>query len=56
MKILLLLFPLLLLLIQGAAGSATNCWRRGGICSGGFCPHGTIPRGRCVPGVLCCTR
>ncbi|NWR11671.1 AMP1 protein, partial [Paradoxornis webbianus] len=56
MKILFLLFPLILLLVQGAAGSATTCWRHRGICSRHFCPHGTIPSGICVPGVLCCRR
>nr|AJW76482.1 beta-defensin 135 [Garrulax canorus] len=56
MKILFLLFPLILLMVQGAAGSAANCWRLGGICSREFCPRGTSPKGRCAPGTLCCRR
>nr|AJW76467.1 beta-defensin 132 [Garrulax canorus]AJW76472.1 beta-defensin 132 [Garrulax canorus] len=56
MKILLLLLPLILLLVQGAAGSPTTCWRNRGICSKGLCPHGTIPRGRCARDILCCKR
>nr|AJW76463.1 beta-defensin 129 [Garrulax canorus] len=56
MKILFLLLPLILLLVQGAAGSATTCWRKGGFCSRGLCPRGTFLSGRCAPGTFCCRR
>ncbi|NXV09916.1 AMP1 protein, partial [Cettia cetti] len=56
MKILFLLFPLLLLLVQGAAGSATACWRLRGFCSRHGCPRGTNAVGRCAPGLVCCRR
>ncbi|NWT95975.1 AMP1 protein, partial [Urocynchramus pylzowi] len=56
MKILFLLFPLILLLVQGAAGSATVCWRLRGFCSRRSCPRGTRPVGRCSPDLVCCKR
>ncbi|NXW80174.1 AMP1 protein, partial [Hirundo rustica] len=56
MKILFLLFPLILLLVQGAAGSATTCWRIQGFCSRLRCPRGTNTVGRCAPGFVCCRR
>ncbi|NWZ02786.1 AMP1 protein, partial [Loxia curvirostra] len=54
MKILFLLFPLLLLLVQAAAGSRIQCRERGGICSSVRClpPLRTI--GRCSDMELCC--
>ncbi|NXO99119.1 AMP1 protein, partial [Certhia brachydactyla] len=56
MKILFLLFPLILLLVQGAAGSATRCWRQRGFCSRLRCPYSTNAVGRCAPGLVCCKR
>ncbi|NXB19573.1 AMP1 protein, partial [Rhagologus leucostigma] len=56
MKILFLLFPLILLLVQGAAGSANACWRMQGFCARHFCPQGTNIVGRCAPGLVCCKR
>ncbi|NXD31877.1 AMP1 protein, partial [Spelaeornis formosus] len=56
MKILFLLFPLILLLVQGAAGDASLCFRIRGFCSRRGCPRGTKPVGRCTPGALCCRR
>nr|AJW76473.1 beta-defensin 133 [Garrulax canorus] len=56
MKILFLLLPLILLLVQGAAGSPTTCLRKGGMCSRRGCPHGTIPRGGCGQNIPCCKR
>ncbi|NWT77456.1 AMP1 protein, partial [Prunella himalayana] len=56
MKILFLLFPLLLLLVQGAAGNAMVCRRQGGFCSRRSCPHDTSLVGRCSPRLLCCRR
>uniref|UniRef100_A0A803VX99 Uncharacterized protein n=1 Tax=Ficedula albicollis TaxID=59894 RepID=A0A803VX99_FICAL len=40
MKILFLLFPLILLLVQGAAGNSSACRRRGGFCTFG---HNSLP-------------
>ncbi|NWV28951.1 AMP1 protein, partial [Origma solitaria] len=54
MKILFLLFPLILLLVHGAAGSATTCWRQRAFCSRHSCPYSTRFIGICVPGVVCC--
>ncbi|NXK66946.1 AMP1 protein, partial [Sylvietta virens] len=54
MKILFLLFPLFLLLVQGASGSATTCWRQHGFCSRHVCPRGLNVVGRCGPGIVCC--
>ncbi|NXU33999.1 AMP1 protein, partial [Drymodes brunneopygia] len=56
MKILFLLFPLILLLVQGAAGSATGCWRQRGFCSRLRCPRGTTAVGICAPSLVCCKR
>ncbi|NXL23632.1 AMP1 protein, partial [Setophaga kirtlandii] len=57
MKILFLLFPLILLLIQGAAGNSIVCMRsRRGFCFRDSCPHGTYLVGRCSPGRVCCRR
>ncbi|NWW73257.1 AMP1 protein, partial [Climacteris rufus] len=56
MKILFLLVPLLLLLVQGAAGTAADCRRQQGFCSFYFCPHGTTLIGRCASPLVCCKR
>uniref|UniRef100_A0A674H3L2 Beta-defensin-like domain-containing protein n=1 Tax=Taeniopygia guttata TaxID=59729 RepID=A0A674H3L2_TAEGU len=53
MKILFLLFPLLLLLVQGAAGSAVTCWRKQGFCAWRSCPRGARVVGICSPRLLC---
>ncbi|XP_063247879.1 spheniscin-1-like [Prinia subflava] len=55
MKILFLLFPLLLLLVQGAAGgNRAECRRRGGYCTFGRCRHPTTPVGKCSRFHVCC--
>ncbi|NXI31679.1 AMP1 protein, partial [Sterrhoptilus dennistouni] len=55
MKILLLLFPLLLLLVQSAAGeSELECRRRRGYCSLGRCIPPARPIGRCKGQTICC--
>uniref|UniRef100_A0A8C8AYP6 Beta-defensin-like domain-containing protein n=1 Tax=Otus sunia TaxID=257818 RepID=A0A8C8AYP6_9STRI len=47
MKILYLLFPFFLLLVQDAAGSVIGCRRRRGFCTFGRCRYPTTPVGRC---------
>ncbi|NXK66945.1 AMP1 protein, partial [Sylvietta virens] len=54
MKILLLLFPLLLLLAQGASGSALQCRQRKGICSYVRCRPPLRTIGRCTALAVCC--
>ncbi|XP_059325256.1 antimicrobial peptide THP1-like [Ammospiza nelsoni] len=54
MKILFLLFPLILLLVQGAEGNAVLCRRIRGFCSWRSCPRGTSLVGRCSPSLVCC--
>uniref|UniRef100_A0A803W6D0 Uncharacterized protein n=1 Tax=Ficedula albicollis TaxID=59894 RepID=A0A803W6D0_FICAL len=55
MKILFLLFPLILLLVQGAAGNYIGCKSRGGFCHyGEFCRPGTKRVGRCSRCSVCC--
>ncbi|OPJ76132.1 gallinacin-3 precursor [Patagioenas fasciata monilis] len=54
MKILYLLFPFFLLLIQGAAGNEAQCRRRGGFCTIGGCRFPTTPIGRCSSYRHCC--
>uniref|UniRef100_A0A8C0F4Q8 Beta-defensin-like domain-containing protein n=1 Tax=Bubo bubo TaxID=30461 RepID=A0A8C0F4Q8_BUBBB len=54
MKILYLLFPFFLLLVQGAAGSVIECRRRGGFCTFGNCRHASRPIGRCSTFQACC--
>ncbi|NWS05208.1 GLL3 protein, partial [Motacilla alba] len=54
MKILFLLFPLLLLLVQGAAGDIIQCRIRGGFCSFGRCRSPMRPVGRCSSVQVCC--
>uniref|UniRef100_A0A674H1Y3 Beta-defensin-like domain-containing protein n=1 Tax=Taeniopygia guttata TaxID=59729 RepID=A0A674H1Y3_TAEGU len=56
MKILFLLFPLILLLVQGAAGNRVLCKRRGGYCTVGICRPPATPVGRCTPYHVCCLR
>ncbi|NXV02917.1 AMP1 protein, partial [Cettia cetti] len=56
MKILFLLFPLLFLLVQGAAGSTGACLRQYGFCSSLVCPSGTKVVGRCSSGLVCCKK
>ncbi|NXL78294.1 AMP1 protein, partial [Leptocoma aspasia] len=54
MKILFLLFPLLLLLVQGASGSSLQCRERGGICSSVSCRPPLRTIGRCTDFAVCC--
>ncbi|NXE71355.1 AMP1 protein, partial [Calcarius ornatus] len=57
MKILFLLFPLILLLVQGAeAGNAILCRIKEGFCIKHFCPRGTRIVGLCARGYACCKR
>ncbi|NWZ30195.1 GLL3 protein, partial [Asarcornis scutulata] len=56
MKILFLLFPFFLLFLQGAAGNAITCARRGGICSLGTCLFPAKAIGRCSAFIPCCRR
>ncbi|NXB49400.1 GLL3 protein, partial [Leucopsar rothschildi] len=56
MKILFLLFPLILLFVQGAAGSSSDCRRKGGFCTFGGCRYPTTPIGRCSALKSCCKR
>uniref|UniRef100_A0A8C5TPL1 Beta-defensin-like domain-containing protein n=1 Tax=Malurus cyaneus samueli TaxID=2593467 RepID=A0A8C5TPL1_9PASS len=48
MKILFLLFPLILLLVQGAAGTSGECKRKGGYCTYGRCNYPARSIGRCT--------
>uniref|UniRef100_A0A8C3N0Z1 Beta-defensin-like domain-containing protein n=1 Tax=Geospiza parvula TaxID=87175 RepID=A0A8C3N0Z1_GEOPR len=62
MKILFLLFPLILLLVRGAAGErgrgekGGKCERQGGFCSRRSCPFGTRFAGICAGEYVCCKR
>ncbi|NXW87936.1 GLL3 protein, partial [Alopecoenas beccarii] len=56
MKILYLLFPFFLLLIQGAAGNESKCRQKGGFCVIGSCRYPTTPIGRCSSYRHCCKR
>ncbi|NXL26365.1 AMP1 protein, partial [Setophaga kirtlandii] len=58
MKILFLLFPLLLLLVQGASGErqSAGCRQRGGFCTYGRCNFPARPIGRCTLYSVCCKR
>uniref|UniRef100_A0A8D2MV73 Beta-defensin-like domain-containing protein n=1 Tax=Zonotrichia albicollis TaxID=44394 RepID=A0A8D2MV73_ZONAL len=56
MKILFLLFPLIFLLIQGAAGNIITCRRKGGFCTIGRCRYPTRAVGRCSAVEPCCIR
>ncbi|NWR51789.1 AMP1 protein, partial [Regulus satrapa] len=55
MKILFLLLPLILLLVQGAAaGSALQCRQRRGICSSVRCRPPLRTIGKCTALTVCC--
>ncbi|NXG66684.1 AMP1 protein, partial [Hemiprocne comata] len=56
MKILYLLFPFFLLLIQGAAGSSIGCRKKRGFCSIGRCRYPSIRIGKCSIFRPCCRR
>uniref|UniRef100_A0A8C9NK12 Beta-defensin-like domain-containing protein n=1 Tax=Serinus canaria TaxID=9135 RepID=A0A8C9NK12_SERCA len=56
MKILFLLFPLILLLVQGAAGEMGRWETKGGICSFVKCQYPTRAVGRCSSVQVCCIR
>ncbi|NXB41631.1 AMP1 protein, partial [Leucopsar rothschildi] len=56
MKILFLLFPLIVLLVQGAAGNEHTCWKVWGFCFRRECPRGTINLGKCAQGPVCCKK
>ncbi|XP_069661674.1 spheniscin-2-like isoform X1 [Haliaeetus albicilla] len=54
MKILYLLFPFFLLLIQSAAGNPFRCRRQGGHCTLGRCHYPSTPVGICSRSHICC--
>ncbi|NXO97284.1 AMP1 protein, partial [Certhia brachydactyla] len=54
MKILFLLFPLMLLLLHGAAGDTLQCKKRRGICSSVRCRPPLRTIGRCSSVTVCC--
>uniref|UniRef100_A0A8B9N467 Beta-defensin-like domain-containing protein n=1 Tax=Accipiter nisus TaxID=211598 RepID=A0A8B9N467_9AVES len=54
MKILYLLFPFFLLLIQSAAGDIFQCKRRGGHCILGKCRYPSTAVGKCTRSHVCC--
>ncbi|NWV70310.1 AMP1 protein, partial [Malurus elegans] len=54
MKILFLLFPLILLSVQVAAGGAVTCWQQRGFCTIHACPQATRIIGKCSRGLFCC--
>ncbi|NXP65921.1 AMP1 protein, partial [Chloropsis cyanopogon] len=56
MKILFLLFPLILLLVQAAAGSVLQCRQKRGICSSVRCRPPLRTIGRCTARTVCCKR
>ncbi|NXP41974.1 AMP1 protein, partial [Leiothrix lutea] len=56
MKILFLLFPLILLLVQGETGSSNSCSIQNGFCSSLVCPSGSKVVGRCSPNLVCCKK
>ncbi|NXK81613.1 AMP1 protein, partial [Amazona guildingii] len=62
MRILYLLFPLFLLLAQGAAGSSlapgnkAQCHRENGFCAILKCPFPYVISGRCTKFSFCCKR
>uniref|UniRef100_A0A8C5NLQ7 Beta-defensin-like domain-containing protein n=1 Tax=Junco hyemalis TaxID=40217 RepID=A0A8C5NLQ7_JUNHY len=56
MKILFLLFPLILLVVQDAAGEKGREEIGKGFCSRHSCPIGTRALGRCAGEFLCCRR
>uniref|UniRef100_A0A8D0FBT2 Uncharacterized protein n=1 Tax=Strix occidentalis caurina TaxID=311401 RepID=A0A8D0FBT2_STROC len=56
MKILYLLFPFFLLLVQDAAGSVIGCRLRRGFCTFVKCHYPTTPIGRYSAFQACCKR
>ncbi|XP_031960012.1 gallinacin-1-like [Corvus moneduloides] len=56
MKILFLLFPLILLLVQGAAGIKNACQLLGGYCAFWKCRPPTRRIGNCSAFTICCKR
>ncbi|NXW37879.1 AMP1 protein, partial [Phaetusa simplex] len=62
MRILYLLLPFLLLLVQGAAGSSLapgnkkECQRQKGLCAFLKCPFLFIPSGKCSRFFFCCRK
>uniref|UniRef100_A0A8C4K6I0 Beta-defensin-like domain-containing protein n=1 Tax=Dromaius novaehollandiae TaxID=8790 RepID=A0A8C4K6I0_DRONO len=56
MRILYLLFPFFLLLLQGAAGSYNSCRRRGGFCTFGHCRFSDRIIASCPRFHQCCRR
>nr|AJW76450.1 beta-defensin 1 [Chrysolophus pictus] len=60
MRIVYLLFPFILLLVQGAAGSSQalgkrkDCLRRNGFCAFLKCPSLSLVTGKCSTFQLCC--
>ncbi|NXO45002.1 AMP1 protein, partial [Locustella ochotensis] len=54
MKILFLLFLLILLLVQGAAGTTLECRQRRGTCSYVRCRPPLRTIGRCTALAVCC--
>nr|XP_009489468.1 PREDICTED: spheniscin-1-like [Pelecanus crispus] len=56
MKILYLLFPFFLLLIQGTAGNPLLCVQRRGFCTYQRCRYPSVPIGRCSHFQYCCKR
>ncbi|XP_064267688.1 spheniscin-1-like [Passer domesticus] len=57
MKILFLLFPLILLLVQSSSSERkTGCRQRGGYCTYGRCNFTARHTGRCTRYSVCCKR
>uniref|UniRef100_A0A8C5TDS2 Beta-defensin-like domain-containing protein n=1 Tax=Malurus cyaneus samueli TaxID=2593467 RepID=A0A8C5TDS2_9PASS len=58
MKILFLLFPLILLFVQGAEGGVYGCRRKGGFWFCGFlkCPFPYVIVGKCSTFHFCCKK
>ncbi|XP_074717450.1 antimicrobial peptide THP1-like [Strix uralensis] len=54
MKILYLLFPFFLLLVQDVAGGVIGCRLRRRFCAPGRCPLNSRPIGRCSSFQACC--
>ncbi|KFP27509.1 hypothetical protein N325_12650, partial [Colius striatus] len=56
MRILYLLFPFFLLLLQGAAGNRKECERAKGFCGFLKCSFPFIVKGKCSRFFFCCKR
>ncbi|XP_062494533.1 spheniscin-1-like [Pezoporus occidentalis] len=54
MKVLYLLFPLLLLLVQGTAGNRMRCREKRGYCAFGRCRYPAVTIGLCSRSEVCC--